>query len=159
MIFWKIWVQYCELKCNTLSLNGSKIVNITKGHLNHRYIPNHYYLSIIIGRSTYIMFLVCKKHRFTLCLLGNFSHFCCLLILFQTNFFKIFFLNTISVANSYDLDQIKHFNKPDLAPNCLQRVGYQHKILIAKSYVLKDNIGKKSRHRSISTLFATLLST
>ena len=39
---------------------------------------------------------------------------------FQNHFLKIFFKNTIRVANSLDLDQIRHFVGPDLGQNCLQ---------------------------------------
>ena len=31
------------------------------------------------------------------------------------------FRNTIGVSNSLDPDQVRHFVRPDLGPNCLQR--------------------------------------
>ena len=55
----------------------------------------------------------------TLCLLGNFTYFfvvCC--CFFQNQlFWKI-----SSVSNSLDPDQARHFVRPDLSPNCLQRL-------------------------------------
>ena len=32
------------------------------------------------------------------------------------------FFNTISVSNNLDPDQAQHFVRPDLGPNCLQRL-------------------------------------
>ena len=38
-----------------------------------------------------------------------------------------FFFNNISVSNSLDTDQARHFVRPDLAPNCLQRLSEDDK--------------------------------
>ena len=60
----------------------------------------------------------------TLCMLGNFLYFLwaadCFykIILFQ----KIIFRNTIRVSNILDADQARHYVRPDLRPNCLQRL-------------------------------------
>ena len=37
------------------------------------------------------------------------------------------FFNTIRVSNSLDPDQAGHFVRPDLAPNCLQRLSLDNK--------------------------------
>ena len=59
----------------------------------------------------------------TLCILGNFSCFCCrLLTLFKIDLFEKFFRNTIRVSNGFDSDQGRHSASPDLCPNCLQRL-------------------------------------
>ena len=52
-------------------------------------------------------------------MLGNVSFFCCR----RQTFFKVdFFKNTIKVSNGLDPDQDRHFVRPDLRPNCLQRL-------------------------------------
>ena len=57
----------------------------------------------------------------TLCLLGNVSCFCRLLIFFpKLTFLKNSFRNTIIVSNSLDRDQARCFVGPGLGPNCLQ---------------------------------------
>ena len=38
-------------------------------------------------------------------------------------------MNTISVSNSLDPDQARHFVGPDLGPNCLQRLSADDKSL------------------------------
>ena len=59
-----------------------------------------------------------------LCMLGNFSCFCCVSAdFFQNLIFKKYSLrNTIRVSNRLDPDQIRHFVSPDLGPNCLLRL-------------------------------------
>ena len=61
---------------------------------------------------------------FTLCMLDNFSCFCChLLTFFKINFFsKDSFRNTISVSNGLDPDQDQRSVSPDLDQNCLKRL-------------------------------------
>ena len=59
---------------------------------------------------------------FSLCMLGNFSRCCRLLIFFKINFFKNLFWNTIRVSNNLDPDQDRKNVGPDLGPNCLQRL-------------------------------------
>ena len=40
----------------------------------------------------------------------------------------VYFLNTIRVSNSMDPDQARHFVRPDLGPNCLQRFSADDKV-------------------------------
>ena len=40
----------------------------------------------------------------------------------SADFSKSFFWNTIRVSNSLDPDQARHYVRPDLGPNCLQRL-------------------------------------
>ena len=54
----------------------------------------------------------------TLCMLGNFSCWCCRLLTFFKTEKK--FMNTIRVPNGLDSDQDRSSVGPDLAPNCLQ---------------------------------------
>ena len=54
-------------------------------------------------------------------MLGNFSAFILSTDFFENYFFENFFGNTISLSNSLDPDQDRHFVGPDLGPNCLQR--------------------------------------
>ena len=61
----------------------------------------------------------------TLCMLSNYACFFVICGYFsEVNFFKTFFQEylTISVSNSLDPDQARHFVGPDLGPNCLQRL-------------------------------------
>ena len=58
----------------------------------------------------------------TLCMLGNFSCFCChLLTFFKSQLFKKI-LSDIRLSNSLDTDQERKKIGPDLCPNCLQRL-------------------------------------
>ena len=61
---------------------------------------------------------------FICCFLGNFfGLFCHLLIFFKMFFFFFYsFRNTVRVASSLDPDQARCFVRPDLGPNCLQRL-------------------------------------
>ena len=57
----------------------------------------------------------------TLCMLGNFSCFCCRLVtFFKIIFFENSFRINIREANSFDPDQDQQNVGPDLGPNCLQ---------------------------------------
>ena len=61
------------------------------------------------------------KNKLTLCMLGIFSCFCCLLtFLSKNNFFEYYFMNNIRVSNGLDPDQDRRCVGPDLGPNCLQ---------------------------------------
>ena len=61
--------------------------------------------------------------QLTLRLLGIFCMLFCRLMNFpKSTFLKNSFRNTISVSNSLDPDQARHFVRPDLGPKCLQRV-------------------------------------
>ena len=40
----------------------------------------------------------------------------------NSTFSKNSFMNTIRVSNSLDPDQARHFDGPDLGPNCLQKL-------------------------------------
>ena len=44
------------------------------------------------------------------------------LIFFKINFLENSFKNTIRVSKSLDPDQARHFVRPDMGPNCLQRL-------------------------------------
>ena len=61
-------------------------------------------------------------HLSSLCMLGNFSCFCCRLLTFfsKLTFSKKSFRNTIRMSISSDQDQLSV--GPDLGPNCLQRL-------------------------------------
>ena len=48
--------------------------------------------------------------------------FCCLRFFSKSTFSKNSFRNTIRVSNSLDPDQARHFVRPDLATNCLQKL-------------------------------------
>ena len=64
----------------------------------------------------------------TLCMLGNFA--CSFVIcgfFFKSIVLKKSFRNTFRVSNSLDPDQARCFVKPDLAPNCLQRLSADDK--------------------------------
>ena len=54
------------------------------------------------------------------------------------------FRNTIRVSNNLYQDQAQHFVGPDLGPNCLQRLSYQHTILVGKA--LEMNYFKSCGH-------------
>ena len=54
---------------------------------------------------------------FTLCMLGNFSFFCCMLI--KINFFKKFIPEYYQSVKCLDPDQDRQSVGPDLGPNCL----------------------------------------
>ena len=41
---------------------------------------------------------------------------------FKSDFSKNSFRNTIKVSNSLEIDQARHFVRPDLGPNCFQRL-------------------------------------
>ena len=75
-----------------------------------------------------------KHQRHACCLslsmLGNFSCYCCcLLIFFIVNFSKNYFRNTTRMSNSLEPDQARHstFCRPDLASNCLHRLSADEK--------------------------------
>ena len=55
--------------------------------------------------------------------------FCRLLIFSKLTFSKNSFSNTIRVLNSLDPDQAPHRVRPDLSPNCLQRISAKAKEL------------------------------
>ena len=73
-------------------------------------------------------------HSLTLCMLGNFSCFCCRLLTFfsKLTFSKNFFRNTIRVSNGLDPDQDRHSVGPDLSPNSLQRLSTDDKAAASK---------------------------
>ena len=52
----------------------------------------------------------------------NLHAFCRLLNFFKSTFSKISLRNSIRVSNSLEPDQARHFVRPDLGPNCLQRL-------------------------------------
>ena len=75
----------------------------------------------------------CHSRNLTLCMLGNFSCFYCLLLTsIKIGFSRNSFRNTIRVANSLDQDQVPHSIGPDLGLNCLQRVSADGKSPLAK---------------------------
>ena len=51
-----------------------------------------------------------------------FHAFCRLLVFSKSIFSKNSFRNTIRVSNSVDPDRARWFVRPDLGPNCLQRL-------------------------------------
>ena len=74
--------------------------------------------------------LLLFKGLLTICMLGNLACFfvICGGFFFFFFFFKLTFSkgksfrNTIRVSNSLDPDQARRFVRPDLGPNCLQRL-------------------------------------
>ena len=77
--------------------------------------------------------------------------------LFQNqHFLKKYFRNSISLSNILDPDQARHFVRPDLGPNCLQRLSAdnasrqrvegvrnrrkKHRSRLAKKFSLKSQI-------------------
>ena len=63
------------------------------------------------------------------CMRGNFSCFNCRHIFFsKSTFSKDSFRNTSRVSNILDPDQAQQNVKPDLGPNCLQRLSADDKI-------------------------------
>ena len=68
-----------------------------------------------------------------LCMLGNFSGFCCLLTkILQNKLFKIFFQKHYQVKQ-FDPGQDHRSISPDLGPNCLQTEGNQQTTKVAAS--------------------------
>ena len=65
----------------------------------------------------------------TLCMLGNFACFFVVCVFFFSNepFQQIFQKNIVSVSYSLDPDQARCFVRPDLGPNCLERLSANHK--------------------------------
>ena len=64
-----------------------------------------------------------------LCMLGNFSCFCCCLLSFsKSTFSKNSFRNTLTVSNGLDPDQDQHSVEHDLEPNCLQKLSAEDKV-------------------------------
>ena len=65
-----------------------------------------------------------------LCMLGNFSCFCCCLLNFsKSTFSKNALRNTIRESNSLDPDQDQHSVDHDLEPNCLQKLSAEDKVV------------------------------
>ena len=69
-----------------------------------------------------------------LCMLGNFSCFCCrLLTFFKISFSKNSFRNTIRVSKGSDPNQDRHSFGPDLGPKLFSLViSKQQKSLLAR---------------------------
>ena len=66
--------------------------------------------------------ILATTHVFTLCMLGNFACFYRRLqIFFKINFSKKIFRECHQSVNGLDPDQARHFVRPDLGLNCLQR--------------------------------------
>ena len=63
-------------------------------------------VTILMGATPMVLYNFLHILPLTLCMLGNFSCFCCsLLTFFKINFFKNFSRNTFRVSNNLDLDQ------------------------------------------------------
>ena len=77
------------------------------------------FLRVAILRRFY-----CKLVIQLICILGNFSYFCCHLRIFfsKLTFSKTAFRNTFRVSKGLDPIQNRHFGDSDLGPNCLQRL-------------------------------------
>ena len=63
-------------------------------------------------------------------MLGNFSLFCYLLFS-KLTVSKNSFTNTIRVSNGLDPSQARNYVRPDLGPNCLQRLSADEKKVAA----------------------------
>ena len=72
--------------------------------------------------------LIYYQDTSTLCMLDNFSCFCCpLLTFFKIIFSKNSLRNTIRVSNGFDPDQDRHSVGPDLGSNCFHRLSADDK--------------------------------
>ena len=92
-----------------------------------------------------ICFFFCAENRVwhfiliissTLCMLGNFACFFAVCgFFFRTNFFKKNPSGILSgspwVSNGLDPDQAWHVVRPDLGPNCMQRLSADNKLSLA----------------------------
>ena len=58
----------------------------------------------------------------SLCLLGNFTYFLLSAVFLLMFFSKSTILKIPSVSNNLDPDQARQFVKPNLGPNCLQKL-------------------------------------
>ena len=79
------------------------------------------------------------KRNLTHCLLGNFACFFFLSSadFSELTFSKSSFTNTITVSNSLDPDQARHFVGPDLGPNCCK--GYQQMTLVGNELMSRSD--------------------
>ena len=93
---------------------------------------NFFVLNILIYTVFSLISVPCCVENVILCMLGNFSCFCChLLIFFKINLSKNSFRNTIRVLNCLDPDQERCFVSTYLGPNCLQRLSADGKKVTA----------------------------
>ena len=77
----------------------------------------------------------------TLCMLGNFSCFCCRLqTFFKINFFINFFQEHYQSVNGLYPDEDQHSFSPDLGPNCLQRLSAEDKVTTSKERVKSSKL-------------------
>ena len=65
-------------------------------------------------------------NHLTLCMLDNFSRFCCHLTFFKVNFFKTLFQEHYQSVKGLDPGQDQCSVDPDLSPNCLQKLLFQN---------------------------------
>ena len=79
---------------------------------------------IVLSHYHFHEMIVTPVEYLALCVLSNFSCFCCRLLTFLKNqlFQKNYFRSTFSVSNGLDQDQDRHSVSLDLGPNCLQRL-------------------------------------
>ena len=89
-----------------------------------------------------------------LCMLGNFSCFCCcLLIFFKINFFS---KKSFRVSKVLDPDQDRHYVGPDLGPKCLQKLSADNKSPLARKELSERiNLKQISFSQSINKLVKT----
>ena len=85
----------------------------------------------------------------TLCMLGNFSCFCCLLLtFFKIKFSKNYFRNTIRVSNGLDTDLL-------WVQTCLQKVtSRQQKLPLARKE-LRDKIFRQCYRLALRLIYFT----
>ena len=87
-------------------------------------------------------------------ILHNLSSADCFL---KSTFSKNSFKNTIRVSNSLDPDQARHYVRPDLGPNCLQRL--QQTTLVVKELTLKAMLSMFILHTLTSPICLPVVST
>ena len=98
---------------NLLREQYSSMVHRLAEKENHKSVPS------AISRA---MFQT-QNVSLTLCMLGNFSYFCCrLLTFFKINFFKKFFQENSQSFKRFGSRSGRRSVSPDLGPNCLQKL-------------------------------------
>ena len=114
-------------KQKTASVIGIRIISVRCFHLE----PQQIYARK--NKTKFSIFLA-EKNALKLCMLGDFSSFCCCLLTFlQNQLFPKFLSGTLSECETVlDPDQDRQKVVPDLGPNCLQ-------IKVARKKLTKAN--------------------
>ena len=110
-----IWVQtVCKCYQQTTKVLEMRIIS---NHHSLGFISAVFLCLLIMASLVFYLTISCL----TLCMLGNFSRFFVICRFFsKSTFLKNSLRNAITVSNSLDPDQDRHYVGPDLGPNCLQ---------------------------------------